>query len=391
MSILLIAAGYVFYAITRPISIKTPKIALTTTISPKEMTSRSLGISRSAIGYIDPESNNIQCRNVGDADQANRQVATASLAKTITVQVVLDKHPLKSNESGPIITLGQADVDRYSQAVREGGSRIQVVAGEQLTERQMIEGIMMRSANNLADSLAIWAFGSHENYRTAATEWLKEHGLSHTTIGSDASGFIPDTTSTPADLCKIILLATKDAALSQILSTTEMDFPVAGHIKSTNRLLGQYGVFAGKTGYNEEAGRGVILAAHTAYNDATVTTAAVSLSQPSYNAAFDTAAKLLQAIPHDIQTYHINQREVAGLLNTEWGQSSGLMVSRDVTVPYFIDQPPHITTSITSNISDSVTSGAVVGNLSINGQLVNVVTNNNISSPRLSWRLTHPF
>lgn len=391
LSALLVLADYISYTLIRPVKLDQPKVAITTSISPKELSSTKLNIARSAIGYIDSATDQPQCRNVGQASSDTQPVATASIAKTITVQVVLDKYPLKDDESGPIITLGAQDIANYQKAVREGGSRIQVVAGEQLTERQMIEGIMMRSANNLADSLATWAFGSHENYRTAATKWLKEHQLNHTTIGSDASGFEPNTTSTPTDLCRIMLLATQNKALAKILSTTETDFPIAGHIKSTNRLLGQYGVFAGKTGYNEEAGRGVILASKMNINGEEITTAVASLSQPSYDAAFQTATGLLQSIPADIGVYRLNRSKVVGLISSKWGGSSRLVVNRSATIPYFVDQPPTFKLSLTDKREDSLAAQSVAGNLTVNGQNIGIATQSAIDAPHLSWRLTHPF
>lgn len=391
LSILLLAAGYVSYTLVRNVNVNAPKIAMTTSISPKELSSTKLNIPRSAIGYIDPSTDQIKCRNVGEAKYDDQPIATASIAKTITVQVVLDKHPLAKDTSGPVITLGNQDVANYQKAVIEGGSRLQVVAGEQLTERQMIEGIIMRSANNLADSLATWAFGSHENYKAAATKWLKSHQLNHTTIGSDASGFSPDATSTPTDLCKIMLLATQNKNLSDILSTAEADLPVVGHIKSTNRLLGQYGVFAGKTGYNNEAGRGVILARKLDINGESITAAIASLSRDSYDSAFQTATELLQALPNDIQLYKIQRGKEVGIVTSKWGNSSRLITNRSAIVPYFVDQPPVFKLKLLDQPRSSIAAQSIIGNLTVDNQAIDITAKTDVSAPRLGWRLSHPF
>ncbi len=125
-----------------------------------------------------------------------KPAATASTAKLITVLVILQKRPLKSGQDGPTITITAADVRNYERYVSVEGSVVPVSVGQQLTERDALEAILLPSANNIADTLAIWAFGSIDAYRSAATAWVKQHGLAHTRIGSDASGYAPDTVST---------------------------------------------------------------------------------------------------------------------------------------------------------------------------------------------------
>ena len=64
-----------------------------------------------------------------------------------------------------------------------------MIAGTSLTQREMLEALLLPSANNVADALAIWAYGSLAGYKSAAQEYLKQHGLTQTTVGSDASGW----------------------------------------------------------------------------------------------------------------------------------------------------------------------------------------------------------
>lgn len=179
---------------------------------------------------------------------------TASTAKLITVLTVLQKKPLLPGQQGPMIEISQADVDKFNDYIAVGGSTAQVSVGEKLSEYQLIQGVMLPSANNLADTLAIWAFGSLENYKQAAQEYVEKIGAQHTTVGSDASGFSPDTVSTASDLTRIGIAAAKHPVLSEVMMQRSVDLPVAGIKNNTNWLLGEDGVIGGKTGNTDQAG-----------------------------------------------------------------------------------------------------------------------------------------
>ena len=101
-------------------------------------------------------------------------------------------------QQGPTITLSASDVALYNAYVAQQGSVVPVAAGEQISQYQMLQAIMLPSANNMADSLAIWAFGSLDAYATYANNYVARLGLSATHIGSDASGFAPNTISSAA-------------------------------------------------------------------------------------------------------------------------------------------------------------------------------------------------
>lgn len=390
LAILAIIAGYVCYCLVRPLQIGAAKIQLPELTS-GELSATNLGLRRAAIGYINPEDNAIQCRALGDGEAYTTPIATASLAKMITVQVILDKYPLKAGESGPTITMTNDDENRYWWAVNNGGSNARVVAGEQITERQLLEGILLVSANNMADSLAIWAFGSIDGYHQAARQWLNKNNLANTIVGGDASGFSSETKSTPTDLCKIMLLATKQPALVEILSANTATLPTGEVLQSTNRLLGQSGIFAGKTGYTDEAGRGLMVASHQQIGNVRLTTAAISLSNDSYDAAFDTTNQLVLALANDLQVYSIAKGEPIGEISSLWGSQTDLSVNHTVVIPYWSDQPPTIKLSINKQITDSLSPNTIIGTLQIGTNYINVHATSGIEPARLAWRLTTPI
>ena len=368
----IISSAAITYCIAAPSTQAQVRYFPKTNLKSQPLTATQLNLPHAAIGYLDPLSQEPICRYVGQAANNGQIRATASLAKTITVQVVLDHLAKQRGDSNPVLTISPEDVAGYSQAVREGGSRVQVFAGEKLTLQQAIAGIMLRSANNLADTVARWAFGSLEQYRVAATDWLARHQIDHTTIGSDASGFNPNTTSTATDLCKIILLATKNPTLTAILRQPSVDLPLVGSVHTTNRLLGQQNIFAGKTGFNNEAGHGVLLASKLT-GAMNLTIGVVNLGVASYNDAFVGASQLVDAANHDIANFTLTRDKVIGQLQQRSGVR-GIVTAAGQTVPYFVDEPPQYRIQLPSTLQNINTSQAVVGQLQLGTSRVNLIT-----------------
>ena len=390
VAVVCIVAIYICYCLLRPLQVSSITIDLDTP-SPGDFTMDDLGLWRAAVGYINPSTGSIQCRALGEGENYTVPRATASLAKLITVQVVLDKYPLAAGESGPLITMSGDDEARYWWTVNIGGSNARVVTGEQISERQLIEGILLASANNMADSLAIWAFGSMDGYHQAANEWLAKHGLTSTTVGGDASGFDPATKSTPTDLCKIMLLAAEEPILAEIMTEPEATLPTGDVIHTTNQLLGQNGIFAGKTGYTDEAGRGMVVASRQIIGDTEIVVAGVSLSNDSYQTAFDTTAQLIAAMPQNLRVLNLNSDVSVGEIAAPWTSNRHIIAAHGLVVSYWVDQPPMITATVADTIGDSLSPNSIIGRLVVDDSEVNLIITDGLPAATASWRLAHPY
>src|SRR4029453_9497297 len=86
----------------------------------------------------------------------------ASVAKVMTAYLVLGDHPLQLGQDGPTITLTDADVPHPARRRQEQESGVSIAAGEQLTELQALQALLLPSANNIAVVLARWDAGSVE-------------------------------------------------------------------------------------------------------------------------------------------------------------------------------------------------------------------------------------
>ena len=163
---------------------------------------------------------------------------TASTAKMILGLAIMEKYPFDPGESGQTIEITLEFYNKYLWYVSHNGSNTAVSLGEKISEYDALASVFLASSNNMADTLAIWAFGNLENYRTYATEILRKLGLENTHIGEDACGYSETTTSTAEDLAVIASELLKNPVLREIVSLKSHAVPVAGTLINTNKILG---------------------------------------------------------------------------------------------------------------------------------------------------------
>lgn len=328
---------------------------------------------------------------LGQGTAAATVTPTASIAKLITILTVLQKHPLSAGQTGPTLTMSQADVDRYNTYYSEDGSNVEVQLGEKLTEYQMIEAMMLPSGNNIADSLAVWAYGSMPAYKTAAQNYIKSLGMTNTTIGSDASGFAPDTTSTASDLVKLGQAASRQSVIMEIAAKKTATLPVVGTVSSTNNALGQDGINGLKTGTSDEAGNCYLFTAeHTFGTDQTVTFVGSVLGAVTEESRFSVAQQLLQAAYGDYQQVTVaKQGQSLGTVTSAWGQTASVTPADDLSAYTWFGSTKGVTTTVTLKNATSAKNGAVVGSLNIDNESVPLITSKAISGAPWWWRIFH--
>jgi D-alanyl-D-alanine carboxypeptidase (penicillin-binding protein 5/6) len=229
------------------------------------------------------------------SDDAAKSAPTASLAKVITALAILKQKPLAPGQQGPMITLTQEDVDSFSDYVRKNGAVVAVEAGEQISQYQAMQAMLMPSANNMADTLARWAFGSLDAYSVYANAMVNEMGLTQTHV-ADASGFSPKTTSTAHDLVQLGIFYMKEPLLTGIASQTEAKIPVAGIIRNYNSLVNEDGILGIKVGDTDEAGRCFLVAdVRSGSNDKATTAVAAVMGADNLKTAMEDAKAVLHS------------------------------------------------------------------------------------------------
>ena len=121
------------------------------------------------------------------ASGAEQPVPVASLTKLMTAYVILRDHPLAGNGTGPTIGVTQADIDDYDHDTVSDDSNALVNAGEQLTEQQLLSGMLVHSADNYADLLARWDAGTTTAFVAKMNAAAADLGMAHSHF-DDASG-----------------------------------------------------------------------------------------------------------------------------------------------------------------------------------------------------------
>src|SRR5215472_2500089 len=91
---------------------------------------------------------------------AGQPVPIASVAKVMTAYIILRDHPLRAGAPGPAVVVQPGEAAAYPAQARSSDSLAPVTAGEQLTERQALEALLLPSADNMAWILARWDAGS---------------------------------------------------------------------------------------------------------------------------------------------------------------------------------------------------------------------------------------
>jgi D-alanyl-D-alanine carboxypeptidase (penicillin-binding protein 5/6) len=206
----------------------------------------------------------------------------ASVAKVMTAYRVLRDHPLRPGEDGPTITLTDADVADTDRRRRQEESVVSIAAGEQLTERQALQALLLPSANNIAAVLARWDSGSAARFVARMNATAGSLGMTHTRY-TDPSGYDDATVSTAADQLRIVDRAMRLPMFASIVATPTATLPVAGTVHNTNTLLGHNGFVGVKTGSDDAAGGCFAFRAIRWIDGKRTTITGVVLGQPGHD------------------------------------------------------------------------------------------------------------
>jgi D-alanyl-D-alanine carboxypeptidase (penicillin-binding protein 5/6) len=206
-------------------------------------------------------------------------VPVASLTKLATAVVILRDHPVPANASGPSITLTASDVAEYDKDAHSDESVIAVAVGEVLTERQLLEGLLARSANNIAFTLAVWDAGSEAAFVVKMNALAASLGMTSSHY-VDASGFDQHSVSSAVDCLKVAAAAMAIPTFAEVAAKSSVTLPLVGTLPNLVTEIGSNGVVGIKSGYTSEAGGCMVLAAERVIAGRPVLVLAVVIGQP---------------------------------------------------------------------------------------------------------------
>lgn len=321
--------------------------------------------------------------------QSTRPIA--SITKLITALVVLEAKPLHGDESGPSITLTQNDQRIYDLAVAAGAAAKPVTVGSSMTEREMIEAMLLPSAANYSETLAMWAYGSVNEYLKAADNWLVANNLIQTKV-VDTSGLLPENISNPSDLINLGKLVLKNSSLALIVSLEKANIPGVGEVSNSNQLLGVLGVNGIKTGTTYEAGACMLFSSVIDVGGEKITIIGVLLGADNRGSQNTDIKTLLGSVQPGFKSVKLASRgQEFAEYKTAWGQTSKLISNKDISSVVWSDTPISIT--VQADKASTLKSGERKGEATIKvGTKVfkqPLIADGSITSPNILWRLTH--
>lgn len=319
-------------------------------------------------------------------------VPMASISKVITALVVLQARPLAPGEAGPTITMTSADVALYHHYLSLDGEVATVVPGFRFSELDLLKLALVKSANNYAGSLAIWAFGSSAAYAEAATTWLAKQGLTGIHV-VEPTGIDPRNVGTASDLVKLGELALQNPVIAPIVSSRTATVANVGDLENTNTLLGQDGIDGVKTGTLNGWGANLLFSSERKVGGSTITIVGVVLGgrdHPTIDRDIRTLIGTVVAGFHPVTLATAGQS--FGSYRTAWGQSARLVATR--TLRTVVWGAVTVTPAVSAHPVATGTRGTDVGTarFRVGGSTLSVPLelSRGLQDPGWGWRLGHP-
>lgn len=183
-------------------------------------------------------------------NNSNVKLPMASTTKIMTAIIIIEDCNLND-----VITVPD-------EAIGVEGSSIYLKRQEQISIKDLLYGLMLRSGNDSATALAIYHSGSVAKFAEAMNERAKAIGTENTNF-TNPSG-LPDENhfTTANDLCKIACYAMKNDTFKEIVGTVNYNGDYRSFVNK-NKMLKKYdGANGIKTGYTVRAGRCLVSSAN---------------------------------------------------------------------------------------------------------------------------------
>lgn len=180
---------------------------------------------------------------------ADKQLPMASTTKIMSALIIAEDCDLSE-----VITVPD-------QAVGIEGSSIYLKYGEQISIKDLLYGLMLRSGNDSACALAIHHSGSVEKFVEKMNERAKEIGAKDTHFANPSG--LPDNThyTTARDLCNIARTAMQNEVFREVVGTKNYSGDFRVFVNKNKLLTNLDGANGVKTGYTEKAGRCLVSSA----------------------------------------------------------------------------------------------------------------------------------
>ncbi|MFJ5923011.1 hypothetical protein ACIQF6_10420 [Kitasatospora sp. NPDC092948] len=306
---------------------------------------------------------------VGDLGGSGEEtpVPIASVTKVMNAYLILQAHPLKKGQTGPMLTVDKQAAQESSNADE---SKVALTEGQQLSQYEALEMLMLPSANNVARLLARWDAGSEEAFVKKMNDTAKQFGMTNT-VYADPAGYNNDTKSTAKDQLKLAEQVMKDEIFRQVIAEPDTKFN-GQRVYNTNKVLGKNGMIGGKTGSSTPAQSCFMWAAVKEIGGVKRTLLGVTLGQPATKeepSLVNAAQPVSQKINVAAQTVLVGQTlakqgDVVGYVSDGVGGKVPVVAAKELTVAGWNGITAHLTLTPIGKIAHTLPAGTQVGTLS---------------------------
>lgn len=386
--VLLVLGTYVVLALTQPLLSIAGKSTFTAVTTPAEAVSPDWPeYGQSAIGA--PGYGILATH--GD----QKPMATASIAKVMLAVAVLRQRPLRVGEQGPDIVITQADVDSYHSFVAGDGSVVGVALGEHISEYQALQALLLPSANNMAVTLARWAFGSVDAYNSYANSYARQLGLTSMHI-TDPSGYDTKTVASAHDLTLLGSLAMLNPVFAEVVAQPNATIPVQGKITNYNFMLGENGNVGIKTGNNDADQGAFLFASKQQIDGQTVTVVGTVMGGPDLATVLRDSGKLTRSALNGFKvTTFARAGQKLGTYTVPGQGSVDAVAASDLIFPTW--RGSSFSSAVTLDPIKSADATTQVGSFTVSNTSTHVSSSVPIHlstathPPTIGWRLLHPL
>ncbi|MEU5955028.1 D-alanyl-D-alanine carboxypeptidase [Streptomyces sp. NPDC047525] len=270
---------------------------------------------------------------------SQKPVPIASIAKVMTVYLILRDHPLKKGgDNGPDIPVDAAAAKHYETGKADNESVVKVTEGQKISEYEALQAVMLPSANNIAKLLARWdtKSDSEDEFVAKMNKTAKELGMKNTHY-TDPSGLDKTTVSTAEDLVKLGRAAMEDPVFNEI--SRQPSYKDLNGDKQNNFFGLVPTVAIGiKTGTTTAAGGNILFAAEKKIGGETRTIIGAALGQYGQNgvANIDEVTKVTRTLIEAGQEALIAKKivkkgDVVGEVDDGLGGTTPVVATKDVT------------------------------------------------------------
>lgn len=304
--------------------------------------------SRSAV-VIDRKS-----KNIIYGKNENVKKAMASTTKIMTAMVVIQNTNLNNI------------VDISKKAAGTGGSRLGLKAGDKITVKDLLYGLLLRSGNDCAVALAEYVAGSVPEFSNLMNQNSQMLGLNNTHFVTPHGLDEEEHYTTAYELAILADYALNNEVFAQIVNTKSYTININKNSKTlnnTNELLGNLnGVYGVKTGFTNGAGRCLV----TSIKRGNLDVICVVLGADTKKDRTRDSAKLIEYTFNKYEEIDIKEKikesfekwnEINGnRINIEKGESSKLELTlndKDKIFTYPIEKgtEDHINIEINANLN----------------------------------------